>query len=121
MSSSSSAAAAAGTAAGGDGSVSFTSVEAVQYDRQLRLWGAETQLRLRAARALVVGARALGAEVAKNLVLAGVGSVSLLDNAPAARAAPGNFLVPCDAPADATCAPRGAPAPRAPSPAPQRP
>jgi hypothetical protein len=64
---------------------------------------------------------ARGAQVCTTLVLAGVGSVSLLDNAPASRAAPGNFLVPCDAPADATCAPRGAPAPRAPAPAPQRP
>lgn len=50
----------------------LSATEAVIYDRQLRLWGVEGQMRLRVAHALVVGMGALGAEIAKNLVLAGV-------------------------------------------------
>ena len=38
--------------------------------------------RLRASRILVIGAGGLGAEVAKNIVLAGVQEVTLLDHAP---------------------------------------
>lgn len=40
--------------------------------------------------------------MAKNVVLAGVGSVTLADDTPAARAAPGNFLVPANAVPDQT-------------------
>jgi molybdopterin/thiamine biosynthesis adenylyltransferase len=36
--------------------------------------------RLRAARVLLIGVRGLGAEVAKNIVLAGVKSLTLLDH-----------------------------------------
>ncbi|XP_071277296.1 SUMO-activating enzyme subunit 1 isoform X8 [Agelaius tricolor] len=54
--------------------------EAAQYDRQIRLWGLEAQKRLRASRVLLVGLRGLGAEVAKNLILAGVRGVTLLDH-----------------------------------------
>jgi hypothetical protein len=39
----------------------------------------------------------------KNIALAGVGCLSLLDATPASAAPPGNFLVPCDAPATTTC------------------
>ncbi|XP_060114484.1 SUMO-activating enzyme subunit 1 [Heteronotia binoei] len=53
--------------------------EAAQYDRQIRLWGLEAQKRLRASRVLLVGLRGLGAEVAKNLILAGVKALTLLD------------------------------------------
>lgn len=38
-------------------------------------------------------------------MLAGVGSVSIVDATPARSAPPGNFLVPSDAAADATCVP----------------
>ncbi|XP_059479343.1 SUMO-activating enzyme subunit 1 [Neocloeon triangulifer] len=58
--------------------------EATLYDRQIRLWGLDSQKRLRAARVLVVGARGLGAEVAKNLILAGVKTLTLLDSEPVA-------------------------------------
>ncbi|CAH2314006.1 SUMO-activating enzyme subunit 1 isoform X1 [Pelobates cultripes] len=53
--------------------------EAAQYDRQIRLWGLEAQNRLRSSRVLLVGMRGLGAEVAKNLILAGVKGLTLLD------------------------------------------
>ncbi|XP_050036555.1 SUMO-activating enzyme subunit 1 [Dermacentor andersoni] len=54
--------------------------EASIYDRQIRLWGLESQKRLRAVRVLVAGLNGLGAEVAKNLVLAGIKSIMLLDS-----------------------------------------
>ena len=40
----------------------------------------------------------------KNVVLAGVGQVTLLDERKVADAEPGNFLIPCDADASATYA-----------------
>lgn len=39
-----------------------------------------TSSRLRTANILLVGLRALGNEIAKNLVLAGVGSLTIVDN-----------------------------------------
>ena len=53
--------------------------EAAIYDRQLRIWGIEAQTRMRASRVLLVGMNGLAAETAKNLVLTGVGSLTLLD------------------------------------------
>ena len=50
----------------------FSSAEAELYDRQIRLWGAAAQKRLQGSSILVFGLNALGAEVAKNAVLAGV-------------------------------------------------
>ena len=46
---------------------------------QIRLWGVDAQRRLRNARVLVCNMRGLAAEVAKNLVLAGVHSLKMLD------------------------------------------
>jgi hypothetical protein len=60
----------------------LTDKEAELYDRQIRLWGVEAQQRLRGASVFIVGLSALGAEITKNLVLAGF-SVTLLDAAPA--------------------------------------
>uniref|UniRef100_A0A8C9UBI5 SUMO-activating enzyme subunit 1 n=1 Tax=Scleropages formosus TaxID=113540 RepID=A0A8C9UBI5_SCLFO len=54
--------------------------EAAQYDRQIRLWGLDAQKRLRGSHVLLVGLRGLGAEVAKNLILAGVKGLTLLDH-----------------------------------------
>ncbi|XP_014774405.1 SUMO-activating enzyme subunit 1 [Octopus bimaculoides] len=54
--------------------------EAALYDRQIRLWGLEAQKRLRAAKVLLVGLSGLGAEVAKNIVLSGINSLTLLDH-----------------------------------------
>lgn len=49
--------------------------EAEIYDRQIRLWGVVGQQRIRAARVLVSGLGAIGAEVSKNIVLAGMNVV----------------------------------------------
>lgn len=54
--------------------------EAVQYDRQIRLWGVDAQQRLRKTRILVVGATGLAAELCKNIVLAGIGTLTLMDD-----------------------------------------
>ena len=42
-------------------------------------------------------------QVAKNIVLAGCGRLTLIDDTPCSQAAPGNFLVPAAAPPDARC------------------
>ncbi|XP_053671527.1 SUMO-activating enzyme subunit 1 [Anopheles nili] len=57
----------------------LTEQEAELYDRQIRLWGLDSQKRLRSARILISGLNGLGAEIAKNIILAGVKSVTLLD------------------------------------------
>lgn len=61
--------------------------EAAQYDRQIRLWGLEAQKRLRASRVLLVGMKGLGAEIAKNLILAGVKGLTMLDHEQVSSAA----------------------------------
>jgi ubiquitin-like 1-activating enzyme E1 A len=53
--------------------------EIALYDRQLRLWGIEAQNRMRKAKVLLITIKALGNEIAKNLVLAGIGSLTVLD------------------------------------------
>uniref|UniRef100_A0A336K9T0 SUMO-activating enzyme subunit 1 n=1 Tax=Culicoides sonorensis TaxID=179676 RepID=A0A336K9T0_CULSO len=58
----------------------LTEQEAELYDRQIRLWGLESQKRLRSARILIAGLNGAGAEVAKNIILSGVKSVTLLDD-----------------------------------------
>ncbi|KAI1268558.1 hypothetical protein F5Y18DRAFT_234737 [Xylariaceae sp. FL1019] len=50
------------------------------YDRQIRLWGMQAQQKIQAANVLLITMRALGNEIAKNLVLAGVGSLTILDD-----------------------------------------
>lgn len=60
--------------------IELTEQEAELYDRQIRLWGLDSQKRLRAARILIAGVNGLGAEIAKNIILAGVKSVTLLDD-----------------------------------------
>lgn len=55
--------------------------ELERYSRQLLMddWGGQTQERVRAARAIVVGAGALGSPVATYLAAAGVGTIGLVD------------------------------------------
>ncbi|OWR55364.1 SUMO-1 activating enzyme [Danaus plexippus plexippus] len=60
--------------------VELSEAEAEQYDRQIRLWGLESQKRLRASKVLIIGMSGLGAEIAKNIILSGVKSVCLLDS-----------------------------------------
>ena len=55
--------------------------EAALYDRGIRLWGVDAQKRLRESRVLVLGFSVCGAEVCKNLVLAGIHSLTVADNA----------------------------------------
>ncbi|BGP47576.1 E1 ubiquitin-activating protein aos1 [Rhodotorula kratochvilovae] len=58
----------------------ITEDEAALYDRQLRLWGAAAQARMLAACVLVAGRfRGLAVDAVKNVVLAGIGSLTLLD------------------------------------------
>ena len=60
--------------------------EIALYDRQIRLWGVKAQERLRSAKILLIGMKALANEIAKNLVLAGVGSLTILDHEQIGRA-----------------------------------
>lgn len=60
-------------------SVTLTGEEAALYDRQIRLWGVDAQQRLRSARVLLCGLSAVQSEVCKNLVLAGIQSLTLND------------------------------------------
>lgn len=53
--------------------------EAALYDRQIRLWGLEAQNRMRSAHVLLVGLSSVATEVIKNIVLAGIGSLTILD------------------------------------------
>jgi len=54
-------------------------IDIKRYDRQIRLWGLDTQRGLVGARILLLGANGLANEIAKNLVLAGVGHVRIQD------------------------------------------
>lgn len=57
----------------------LTMDDAKLYDRQIRLWGMEAQQRMRNTNILLVGLNGLANEVSKNLILAGLGSITLLD------------------------------------------
>ena len=52
-----------------------------KYDRQLRLWGARGQSNLAKARVICVGSSAVATETLKNIILPGVGSFLLIDDA----------------------------------------
>ena len=58
----------------------ITADEIALYDRQIRLWGMAVQEKLRRANVLLIGMKGLGSEVAKNLVLAGIGVLTILDH-----------------------------------------
>ncbi|XP_014276076.1 SUMO-activating enzyme subunit 1 [Halyomorpha halys] len=80
-----------------DTNTNLTEDETELYDRQIRLWGIESQQRLRNARVLVIGLDGLGAEIVKNLVLSGVKSVLMLDNkASTSEDSHSNFLIPVE-------------------------
>ncbi|CAB4067208.1 UBLE1A [Lepeophtheirus salmonis] len=75
----------------------ITEAEAQLYDRQIRLWGLDAQKRLRNARVLVIGMSGLGTEVSKNIVLAGVKSLIMIDpENVCAKDAASQFLAPRD-------------------------
>jgi ubiquitin-like 1-activating enzyme E1 A len=56
--------------------------EALLYDRQIRLWGFDTQRKMKDSKVCVVSKKVGGLmnEVAKNIVLAGVGSITLISH-----------------------------------------
>lgn len=58
----------------------ITEDEAALYDRQIRLWGVDAQKKLLASRILMINMNSLAAEIAKNLVLSGINSLTLLDS-----------------------------------------
>eukprot|EP00954_Amorphochlora_amoebiformis_P025366 1372460-Amorphochlora_amoeboformis.AAC.1 len=49
------------------------------YDRQIRIWGMEAQRRMRNSRVCIVALQGTAVETIKNLVLAGVGELVILD------------------------------------------
>ncbi|KAJ1032588.1 hypothetical protein NDA16_000611 [Ustilago loliicola] len=65
-----------------DNSGAITEDEAALYDRQIRLWGLESQNRLRTSHILIVGWNGIATEIVKNTVLSGVGSITILDPTP---------------------------------------
>jgi ubiquitin-like 1-activating enzyme E1 A len=71
---------------GGDPNLSITADEIALYDRQIRLWGVQAQENIRAANILLVGIKGLGNEIAKNLVLAGIHSLTVADEEPVLEA-----------------------------------
>ncbi|OWB80967.1 hypothetical protein B5S32_g5300 [[Candida] boidinii] len=54
--------------------------EIALYDRQIRLWGVEAQRRMRNARVLIINLTSVAVEITKNLMLGGIGSLSIIDN-----------------------------------------
>ncbi|CAB0028593.1 unnamed protein product [Trichogramma brassicae] len=58
----------------------LSDAEAAVYDRQIRLWGLDSQKRLRHASVLLVTMNGFSGEIAKNIILAGVKSVTFLDH-----------------------------------------
>lgn len=75
----------------------LTEQETALYDRQIRVWGADAQRRLSKAHILVSGLRGTVVEFCKNIVLAGVGSLTLIDDRPVTKEAlSANFLIDPD-------------------------
>ncbi|KAF3436916.1 hypothetical protein FNV43_RR19669 [Rhamnella rubrinervis] len=75
----------------------LTEQETALYDRQIRVWGADAQRRLSKAHILVCGMKGTVAEFCKNIVLAGVGSLTLVDDRVATEEVlSANFLIPPD-------------------------
>ena len=60
--------------------VSLSDEQAKIYDRQIRLWGVESQGRLLRTRVLIFGMTGLCTEICKNIVLSGVGHVHIMDD-----------------------------------------
>ncbi|KAI3617537.1 hypothetical protein CBS9595_003446 [Malassezia furfur] len=58
-----------------------TEDEAALYDRQIRLWGLEAQNRMRSAHVVVLGLTGVATEIIKNVVLSGVGRLTVVDDA----------------------------------------
>jgi len=66
--------------------VGKTEIDESLYSRQLYVLGHEAMKRMSESNVLIVGLKGLGVEIAKNIALAGVKSLTLHDPAPAAIA-----------------------------------
>ncbi|KAI5463703.1 ubiquitin-activating enzyme E1 1 [Mariannaea sp. PMI_226] len=90
--------------------VGHTEIDESLYSRQLYVLGHEAMKRMGASNVLVVGLKGLGVEIAKNIALAGVKSLTLYDPAPVqiADLSAQFFLTPEDVgkPRDEVTAPR---------------
>ncbi|KAL6947443.1 hypothetical protein ACO0RG_000017 [Hanseniaspora osmophila] len=60
--------------------LSLSKEEIELYDRQIRLWGISAQQRIRASKVLLYNLGGCGTEITKNLVLSGVGSLTIYDS-----------------------------------------
>ncbi|SMN19830.1 similar to Saccharomyces cerevisiae YPR180W AOS1 Subunit of a heterodimeric nuclear SUMO activating enzyme (E1) with Uba2p [Maudiozyma saulgeensis] len=54
--------------------------EIALYDRQIRLWGMAAQANMRSAKVLLINIGSIGTEIAKNIVLSGIGNLCVLDD-----------------------------------------
>jgi ubiquitin-activating enzyme E1 len=63
-----------------NGSNEAKDVDEGLYSRQLYVYGHEAQRKLQSTNILIVGMKGLGVEIAKNIILAGVKSVHILDD-----------------------------------------
>lgn len=93
-----------------DSVVGTTVIDESLYSRQLYVLGHEAMKRMSASNVLIVGLRGLGVEIAKNIALAGVKSLTLYDPSPARLSDLSSqfFLTPSDVgkPRDQVTAPR---------------
>lgn len=79
------------------GEEELTEQETALYDRQIRVWGVDAQRRLSKAHILVSGMKGTVVEFCKNIVLAGVGSLTLVDDRLVTEEVlSSNFLIPPD-------------------------
>lgn len=60
----------------------LTQDEAELYDRQIRLWGVNAQGRIRQSKVMMLGFNGVASEVAKILVLAGIDTLTIVDDQP---------------------------------------
>ena len=67
-----------------------------KYDRQLRLWGDNGQNRIESAHVCLINATAAGTEILKSLVLAGVGSFTIIDDVIVSSEDANNFFLNSD-------------------------
>ncbi|PHH82501.1 hypothetical protein CDD82_5755 [Ophiocordyceps australis] len=81
-----------------DSVVGTTDIDESLYSRQLYVLGHEAMKRMGASNVLIVGLKGLGVEIAKNIALAGVKSLTLYDPAPVhiADLSAQFFLTPAD-------------------------
>ncbi|ODV93532.1 hypothetical protein PACTADRAFT_5311 [Pachysolen tannophilus NRRL Y-2460] len=68
--------------------------EIALYDRQIRLWGIDAQTRIRSSKILIVNLSYVGVEIVKNLMLSGIGQLTIWDSSVVCEEdLDGNFFV----------------------------